>query len=134
MTELYSKYSELVLGRWDMSKGLQSQKEYEIIDSVCTDLGAYVIQNGLDEVSSAEAREFFSRYIKERNIKLDPGVVYERFLSKKEIINYNVNNLTISFKHRTFAEYFSAKKLVRENSAVIDEKVFDSYWCTVYFF
>ncbi|RFQ09426.1 hypothetical protein D0N87_34485, partial [Pseudomonas sp. ATCC 13867] len=41
---------------------------------------------------------------------------------------------TISFKHRTFAEYFSAKKLVRENSAVIDEKVFDSYWCTVYFF
>src|SRR5439155_18614019 len=29
MTELYAKYSELMLGRWDEKKGLQSQKEYQ---------------------------------------------------------------------------------------------------------
>ena len=28
MTELYAKYLELILGRWDEKKGLQSQKEY----------------------------------------------------------------------------------------------------------
>lgn len=134
MTELYSKYSELVLGRWDMNKGLQSQKEYEIIDNVCTDLGAYIIHNSLDEISSAEVQGFFSSYIKERNIKLDPGMVFEKFLSKREIVNYNSSNLTVSFKHRTFAEYFSAKKFMRDASAVIDDKVFEPYWFTVYFF
>ena len=29
ITELYAKYSELILGRWDERKGLQSQKEYQ---------------------------------------------------------------------------------------------------------
>ncbi|WP_060515813.1 MULTISPECIES: NACHT domain-containing protein [Pseudomonas] len=134
MTELYSKYSELVLGRWDMSKGLQSQKEYEIIDSVCTDLGSYVIEHGLNEISSREAHDFFSGYIKERNLKISAEAIYEKFLSKSEIVNYNNKNLTINFKHRTFAEYFSAKKLARDNSAVISEQVYEPYWCTVFFF
>ncbi|MDR6578215.1 NACHT domain-containing protein [Pseudomonas extremaustralis] len=134
MTELYSKYSELVLGRWDMSKGLQSQKEYEIIDNVCTDLGSYVIEHSLNEISSQEAQDFFSRYIRKRNIKLSPDVIYEKFLSKNEIINYNNTNLTINFKHRTFAEYFSAKKLSRDNSAIVNNQVYDPYWCTVFFF
>lgn len=134
MTELYSKYCELVLGRWDINKGLQSQKEYEVIDSVCTNLGAYIIENGLTDVSSKEVFGFFSQYIKERNIKICPNSIFEKFLSKKELIAYSSRSLTISFKHRTFAEYFSAKKMARDNSAHIDEKVFDPYWCTVYFF
>lgn len=134
MTELYSKYSELVLGRWDMSKGLQSQKEYEIIDNICTDLGSYIIQNSLDEVSSKEVYQLFSSYIKDRNLRVNPDLVYEKFLSKKEIVNYSNKKLTINFKHRTFAEYFAAKKLIRDNSAIIDSSVFDPYWCTVFFF
>lgn len=32
MTELYSKYIELSLGRWDINKGLQSQKEYQALE------------------------------------------------------------------------------------------------------
>lgn len=134
MTELYSKYSELVLGRWDMSKGLQSQREYEVIDNVCTNLGSYIVLNGLNEISSKEAKGFFDRYISERNLKLDSDDIYNKFLSKSELVSYNNENMTISFKHRTFAEYFSAKKLLRDNSAVIDESVYDPYWCTVFFF
>lgn len=134
MTELYSKYSELVLGRWDMSKGLQSQKEYEVIDSVCMELGSYVIENGLNDISAREAEGFFTTYISERNLRIDAANIFERFLSKSEIFSYNNRNLTISFKHRTFAEYFSAKKMLRENSPIQHSRVFDPYWCTVYFF
>lgn len=134
MTELYSKYCELVLGRWDMSKGLQSQKEYEVIDSVCMDLGAYVIENGLSDVSSREVLGFFERYIAERNLKMDPAIIFDKFLAKREVFKYNNRNLALSFKHRTFAEYFSAKKMLRENAALVHDRVFDPYWCTVYFF
>lgn len=134
MTELYSKYSELVLGRWDMSKGLQSQKEYEVIDSVCMELGSYVIENGLIDISAREAEGFFKTYIAERNLRIDATSIFERFLSKSEIFSYNNRTLTISFKHRTFAEYFSAKKMLRENSHIQPDRVFDPYWCTVYFF
>lgn len=134
MTELYSKYSELVLGRWDMSKGLQSQKEYEVIDSVCMELGSYVITNGLTDISAREAEGFFTTYIKERNLKINTSNTFELFTSKSEIFNYNSRTLTISFKHRTFAEFFYAKKMLRENSRMQHNHVFDPYWCTVYFF
>ncbi|MGE8046047.1 NACHT domain-containing protein [Pseudomonas monteilii] len=134
MTELYSKYSELVLGRWDMSKGLQSQKEYEVIDSVCMDLGAYVIENGLSDISASEVKGFFDSYVSDRNLRIDVDAVFERFLSKSEIFSYSSRNLTISFKHRTFAEYFAAKKMLRENLSLQHDRIFDPYWCTVYFF
>jgi len=134
MTELYSKYSELVLGRWDMSKGIQSQKEYEVIDSVCMELGSYVIENGLTDVSASEVEGFFKTYVSDRNLKIDIASVFERFLSKGEIFSHNTRKLTISFKHRTFAEYFSAKKMLRENKNIQASQVFDPYWCTVYFF
>tara|TARA_Y100000815_G_C13337730_1_gene498557 strand:- start:266 stop:2545 length:2280 start_codon:yes stop_codon:yes gene_type:complete len=134
MTELYAKYSELVLGRWDMSKGLQSQKEYEIIDNVCIDLGSYIIKNSLDEISANEAKNFFTNYIKERNLKLSPESAFSKFLSKTEIVNYNKTNHTINFKHRTFAEYFSAKKISRDNGILINSMVFDPYWATTFFF
>jgi predicted NACHT family NTPase len=28
LTELYSQYTELILGRWEIDKGLETQKEY----------------------------------------------------------------------------------------------------------
>lgn len=34
LTELYMKYIELMLGRWDVEKGLQSQKEYQALDHI----------------------------------------------------------------------------------------------------
>lgn len=134
MTELYSKYVELVLGRWDMSKGLQSQKEYDIINNVCIDIGSYIIDNNLDCISAGEAKSFFVSYIGKRNIKICPDSIFDKFISKREIISFFSRNQTIQFKHRTFAEFFSAKKLARDNSAVLDEKIFDSYWATSFFF
>ena len=134
MTELYSKYMELVLGRWDERKGLQSQKEYEIIDNVTSNLGYYIIDNDLQALSAKEAENFFKDYIKERNIKINAQDVFEKFLSKKEVIQYNNSTLTIQFKHRTFAEYFHAKKMLRDQLAVIDENIYELYWSTPYFF
>lgn len=134
MTELYSKYIELVLGRWDMSKGLESQREFDIISNICMNIGHHIITNSLESISTAEARNFFKTYIKQRNIKLDPDAIYEKFLSKTEIVSYNHDTLTIKFRHRTFAEYFTARKNLRDQTAHIDESAFDPYWATSFFF
>ncbi|TEU16182.1 MAG: NACHT domain-containing protein, partial [Anaerolineales bacterium] len=32
ITELYAQYTELMLGRWDIDKGLQTMKEYQVLD------------------------------------------------------------------------------------------------------
>lgn len=134
MTELYSKYMELVLGRWDISKGLQSQKEYEIIENATTEIAKFFITNNLSQISLAEAKGFFENYTKQRNLRTDYESLFKKFISKKEVVTTNERTKTFRFKHRTFAEFFYAKSMIRDNSAMIDEKIYYPYWSTSYFF
>lgn len=134
MTELYSKYTELVLGRWDINKGLQSQKEYEVIENATTEIAKYFITNNLSQISIDEAKGFFESYTKERNLKIDNDLIFKKFKAKKELVIINERNNSFRFKHRTFAEYFFAKSMVRDSSAIIDEKMYFPYWSTSYFF
>ena len=134
MTELYSKYMELVLGRWDITKGLQSQKEYEVIENATTEIAKYFITNNLSQISIDEAKGFFDNYTKERNLKINNELTFKKFITKKEIVSINEGTNTFRFKHRTFAEFFHAKSMIRDGSAVIDEKIYYPYWSTSYFF
>lgn len=134
MTELYSKYTELVLGRWDISKGLQSQKEYEVIENSAIEIAKFVITNNLTQISLSETKGFFSDYINKRNLKIDIDTIFKKFISKKEICIVNEKSGSFQFKHRTFAEFFYAKSLIKENSGIIDEKIYHPYWNTAYFF
>lgn len=134
MTELYSKYMELVLGRWDMTKGLQSQKEYEIIENASTEIAKHLIEHNRAKLTIDEAKYFFENYTKTRNLKIDVNILFKKFLSKSDLVSFNENTNFFAFKHRTFTEFFYAKSLHRENNAVIDEKIYDPYWSTSYFF
>jgi len=134
MTELYSKYMELVLGRWDISKGLQSQKEFEVIENSAIAIAKYFIDNNLDQISIDEAKGFFETYTKARNLKIDTNQIFKKFASKKELVAVNEKRNTIRFKHRTFAEFFYAKSMIRDSSALINEKIYYPYWSTSYFF
>ncbi|WP_032615116.1 NACHT domain-containing protein [Pseudomonas congelans] len=135
MTELYAKYTEVVLGRWDnISKGLESQKEYEVIENSAIEIAMFVIDNNLQKISLSEAKGFFEAYIKTRNLKLNAEDLFKKFISKKEISIINERTNSFQFKHRTFAEFFYAKGMAKYNTATIDEKIYNAYWTTTYFF
>lgn len=133
MTELYSKYMELVLGRWDMSKGLQSQTEYEVIFHVTINLSKYIIDNSLETLSVAEARDMFGNYVDSRNLKIDPETTFSKLLSR-EVFVISPDGGLMSFRHRTFAEYFYAASLDRDGMNSLSPKLFEYYWATIYFF
>ena len=134
MTELYSKYAEIVLGRWDIDKGLQSQTEYEVSYNVTLNIAKYFLDNELDKISIDEAEDMFEDYISSRNLKINKHAVFNKLVYNSEIFSINDAGKTISFLHRTFAEYFYACQISRDNSAVISEKMFGLYWSNVFFF
>ena len=47
MTELYSQYSELMLGRWDVNKGLQTLKEYQVMEHVLMQISQKLLSMGV---------------------------------------------------------------------------------------
>lgn len=134
MTELYAKYTELTLGRWDTTKGLLSQTEYEIMKNVIIDVSKYMMNNSVSCISVSEVQDIFLDYLSKRNINVDEDGLFRKMLNQSEIVTCNKQNGTFQFRHRSFMEFFFAEGIKRDNSAVIDQSIYDLYWANTYFF
>lgn len=134
MTELYSKYMELSLGRWDMDKGLQSQQEYDVVRNVTIELAKFVMDNSLIEIPLGDVRTFFSDYVGSRKLGVNKEDTFQKLINKNDIFLLDKFRNVLSFRHRTFAEYFFAEGMRRDSTAVIDENIYNFYWSTSYFF
>lgn len=134
LTELYSKALELMLGRWDIEKGLGSQQEYEVARRICGDIANYMIENRVLEIGITEIKLRVEAYLKERNLEIDSNTLLERLYSRSGVLIRNHSSGTVSFKHRSFAEFFCAEEWLRTNALKVDSRALESYWATVYFF
>ncbi len=134
ITELYAKALELMLGRWDIEKGLLTQKEYEASDAFCSHLARYMMENGLDQVSVDESKNMFSTYLDQRNLALDGGALFDKIVNRSGVLMMDDHKHTISYRHRSFSEFLYAKHMLRTDKLPMDERVFDYYWMNTYFF
>lgn len=134
MTELYQKYMELALGRWDIQKGLQSQQEYETLENVLMDLAAYMLENEIEAISSTEVEDRFSRYVSDRNLKVNVNIFLERAVSRADILGRSGDGYSMWFKHRSFAEFLYAKQLLKTGKLQPSVRAFEVYWSSTYFF
>ena len=136
MTELYSKYLELMLGRWDMDKDLEieTQKEFQIAEKIISNIAEYFIDKNVISIPESLCYDFFSNYLSERNTDLEPKQIFDKVMMRSNILSKNKVTNEIMFSHRTFAEYYYAKAKSRDNSLIIDEKAFDLYWMNICFF
>ncbi|HVU08467.1 MAG TPA: NACHT domain-containing protein [Verrucomicrobiae bacterium] len=134
MTELYTKYLELVLGRWDIEKGLQTQKEYEALDNVLMRLSKFVVENEIHYMAIDEAKGIVDEYLKPRNLGIETDRLFSILTERTGIIMCDPYEKRICFKHRTFAEYFYAKQKLKDRNLVVDNRAFNVYWLNVFFF
>lgn len=134
LTELYAKYTELALGRWDIDKEINTQKEYSICNAVTKRIAKHFIEYDLVQISLNEALQFFTDYLNERNLGLDAKDIFNRLVGRCELFYIDNSNHTFGFKHRTFVEYFYALDLYDHNNVDINEESFELYWATIFFF
>jgi hypothetical protein len=134
LPELYSKYTEQMLGRWDMEKGLQSQKEYQALDNILMQFSKYVIENEINLISKGDLQTIFTQYLAKRNFDIIPDDLFKKMVERCEIIYFDEMANTLSFKHRTFAEFFYAKSLSKKNALAMDNRAFNLYWTYIYYF
>ena len=134
MTDLYAKYSELILGRWDERKGLQSQKEYHALDNILMRLARLMVDDQRLFMSVTEVKVIFKEYLGERNLEIDSDQLFNKMVDRCEIVCLDSNSQTLGFKHRSFAEFFYAKSFISDQSLNIDNRVFQLYWMNTFFF
>jgi len=134
LTELYQKYTELVLGRWEITKGLRSQQEYEVLVEMLTWMATYVLDNKLQELSRTEVSKWLNDYCSIRPIKIDTASLIDRVTARNSILYARSDFETLGFRHRAFAEFFYARSMHRKNNVNIAPEVFSPYWINSFFF
>ena len=134
MTDLYAKYSELILGRWDERKGPQSQKEYDALDNILMRLAHQMIDDQRLFMSIAEVKIVFKEYLEQRNLEIDSDQLFNKMVDRCEIVCMDSSSQTLGFKHRSFTEFFYAKFFISDQSLNIDNRVFQVYWMNTFFF
>jgi uncharacterized protein YbgA (DUF1722 family) len=134
LTELFQKYSELVLGRWEIAKGLRSQKEYEVLVEALVWLSVYMMDNELNELGRGELEGWISNYCGERGINIGVPELVDRACSRSSVLYLRSDVGVLGFRHRAFCEFFYARHLSRKPSLELGAEAFSPYWLNSYYF
>ena len=134
MTELYSKYTEIALGRWDIDKGLKKEIEYTIHSNFIMYF-VYFISNDGNSVEYEALLHMLEDYLVKRNLEgeFDAKQLLDDLIYKSDLLSIDQGN-GACFRHRTFFEFFYAKYAKEKDSLQIDNKIFEQFWSNIYYF
>ncbi|MDA8002168.1 MAG: NACHT domain-containing protein [Alphaproteobacteria bacterium] len=133
LTELFSKYAEVSLGRWDKDAGEgKNQRRYEASNHILARIATYMLDNQLHQIGESEAQRFFAEYLEERNLGIDPVELFDRVVEKSNLVF--LHDGIFRFRHRTIAEFFYSKSFSNSKIDDLGEYVFDVQWATILFF
>lgn len=134
LTELYSKSVELMLGRWEQKKQLATEQQFQTAELVAEQLAEYFIDNQLVYMSDAEAVEHVRGYFKKRRIGITQDSIVSLLFDRSNIFNRDPELGTISFRHRSLAEFLCAKRKYRERNLSVENVALNPSWTNVMFF
>jgi hypothetical protein len=138
VTELYDRFFDIVLGRWDKDKGIEVLFEYLIKKKF---LGALAYKefykNGKIEISNEDFDRFLSEFsqLYGWDITKIKGFVNE--IERSGVISIKQ---AVIFRHRSFLDYFVAFHIYDRREEIIDLRellvniYFDESWSEVTFF
>ncbi len=135
LPELYSKYTELALGRWDIRKGNLSEKEYETTVIVVRLLAKQMFENNMPEMGIGDAKVLIEEYLSKRRTGFSTNQIFDCISNCSEIISIDELKNKLFFKHRSFMEFLYSEWLFLElgkNAAI--QMPFDVYWQAVNYF
>lgn len=132
LPELFQKFVELSLGRWDVEKGLLAQKQYEALDAIATDIAIYMFDNSLTQIGEDEVKGFFAKYVNKRNTGLVVDLLYRHLVDNSGIAT--VYDGCFSFKHRAILEFLYARRKALEKNLPINKQMLTLNWQNVYYF
>lgn len=138
MTELYERYTDTVLGRYDKDKGIEVLFEYLIKKRFLADLAySEFASKSCIEISRENFDAFSQHYSEEYGLKENLGLFIHE-IERAGVLE--VGEETVLFRHRSFLDYFTAfhiyekrDEFERLNDFIV-KVYFDDAWGETAFF
>ena len=133
LTEIYSKATELMLGRWDQQKGIVQEKEYLVVRYVMEKIAKEMVDNGMWEVEKKWVENEFAIFIRERKLAISTENVVQQALRRTGVLVENSQRGTVEFKHMSFMEFLYASGWEPDEEER-KRKMYKRGWSEIYFF
>jgi len=126
ITEMFSKFTELMLGRWDQGKKLTQQYQSKLKDFVMCRLAFQMHEQRTTSLSLEAAKEFVKTVFEEIGRDADLDVLFEEIIYRSGLLI--INDQMVTFRHHMFQEYFAGRGI--PSSEYLGSVVTDEWWRT----
>lgn len=124
ITELFKKFTELMLGRWDEEKGLSQQYQTPLKDFILQKLAFHMHMRNTTSVSRAEAEGLATQELLARGHDANgPGLLTEIF-DRSGL--FRIHASVIEFRHHLLQEFFAGRGI--PSSELIQQFVASDWW------
>ncbi len=124
ITELFKKFTEMMLGRWDESKGLAQQYHAPLKDFILTQVGFTMHRDKVSSISLSEFKGIIERELESRGHLGDAAQLTDEVLYRSNL--FRVIQDRVEFRHHLLQEFFAGRGIPAEE--FIKEHVADYWW------
>ena len=132
ITELFKKFTELMLGRWDERKGLRQQYQAPLKDFVLTRLAFNMHTSRKVSISRIEANEIIREELVQRGHEEDVPSLLDEIFNRSGLFRIVGDN--IEFRHHLFQEFFAGRGIAEPET--VHQLIHDEWWkrALIFFF
>jgi predicted AAA+ superfamily ATPase len=130
ITELYNKFIDIFLNKWDKNKGISEQFKYQERQFVIQKIAEFLHKKGEKSISTDDMKNFLENLYKERPIKAikDPDEFISNICERCSIIVKDDETNTYSFFHLTIQEYLTSTILDNTDEELLLKYYYDDWW------
>ena len=132
ITELFKKFTELMLGRWDERKGFKHQYQAPLKDFVLTKIAFEIHSLKKNSITRSEAEAIATKELSERGHEADVPKMLTEIFERSGL--FRIIGDEIEFKHHLLQEFFAGRGIV--DHSFINHALADEWWkrATVFYF
>ena len=124
ITELFKKFTELMLGRWDEAKGLRQQYQAPLKDFVLAKLGYYMHSQNRTSLDRREAEKIVRQELAVRGHEGDGSGLLAEIFERSGLFRIVENN--VEFSHLLLQEFFAGRGI--ESIDQVKTAIGDEWW------
>lgn len=107
ITELFKKFTEMMLGRWDASKGLTQQFQAPLKDFVLQRAAFEMHKRKVTQVTDTELKAMIETELAARGHKQDSAKIVEELVHRSGLLSSSGS--VIQFRHHLLQEFFAGR-------------------------
>jgi len=130
ITELYNKFCDYYLNRWDVSKGLSLQYKFEETKHTLAFIAKYMHENNMQEIPRDKLMIFLQKLKSTHPIEdlSDIDQFMNNLNDRVGLIHFNEGEQTFGFCNLSFQEYFASIYFDDSNEQFLIDNLYKEWW------